>query len=88
MDYFSLDIEGAELPVLKTVPWEKVNIKLLGVEVEHVGKIFDGNRKDLLITLNQQGYNRVIQVGHDLFFWKEPTYSENPKKKAGTEAHN
>ena len=25
--HFSLDIEGAELPVLKTVPWEKVDIR-------------------------------------------------------------
>ena len=24
VDYFSLDIEGAEFPVLKTVPWDKV----------------------------------------------------------------
>ena len=24
VDYMSLDIEGAELPVLKTVPWDKV----------------------------------------------------------------
>ena len=26
--HFSLDIEGAELPVLKTVPWDKVDIRL------------------------------------------------------------
>ena len=25
--YFSLDVEGAELKVLKTVPWDKVDIK-------------------------------------------------------------
>ena len=25
--HFSLDIEGAELPVLKTVPWDKVDIR-------------------------------------------------------------
>ena len=28
IDYFSLDIEGVELDVLKTVPREKVNIKV------------------------------------------------------------
>ena len=28
IDYFSLDIEGAELAVLKTIPWEKVDIKV------------------------------------------------------------
>lgn len=28
VDYFSLDIEGAELDVLKTIPWENVLIKV------------------------------------------------------------
>lgn len=28
IDYFSLDVEGAELAVLKTIPWSKVNIKV------------------------------------------------------------
>ena len=28
VDYFSLDVEGAELPILKTIPWHKVNIKV------------------------------------------------------------
>lgn len=28
VDYFSLDIEGAELDVLKTIPWNKVLIKV------------------------------------------------------------
>ena len=28
VDYFSLDVEGAELGVLKTIPWDKVNIKV------------------------------------------------------------
>ena len=28
VDYFSLDVEGSELDVLKTVPWELVNIKV------------------------------------------------------------
>ncbi len=27
VDYFSLDIEGAELPVLRTIPFDKVDIK-------------------------------------------------------------
>lgn len=26
VDYFSLDVEGHELEVLKTIPWDKVNI--------------------------------------------------------------
>ena len=33
VDYFSLDIEGAELDVLKTIPWDKVDIKVLSIDV-------------------------------------------------------
>jgi hypothetical protein len=29
VDYFSLDIEGAELKVLSTIPWHKVYIKVI-----------------------------------------------------------
>ena len=29
VDYFSLDVEGAELPILETIPWDKVNIKVM-----------------------------------------------------------
>lgn len=29
VDYFSLDIEGVELDVLKTIPWNDVNIKVI-----------------------------------------------------------
>ena len=28
VDYFSLDIEGAELPVLHSIPWQKVKIRV------------------------------------------------------------
>ena len=28
VDFFSLDVEGAELLILKTIPWPKVNIKV------------------------------------------------------------
>ena len=28
IDYFSLDVEGVELEVLQTIPWDKVNIKV------------------------------------------------------------
>ena len=33
MDLFSLDIEGAEEAVLNTIPWDKVDIEILLIEV-------------------------------------------------------
>ena len=32
-------IKGAEFEVLKQVPWEKVNVEVLLVELEHAGKV-------------------------------------------------
>ena len=40
VDYFSLDIEGAEFPVLKTIPFDKVDIRLIDIEFNHIGKVF------------------------------------------------
>ena len=51
----SLDIEGAELQVLRTVPWDKVNIRVLVVEVDHLGKIFKGSPKELNNLLKKNG---------------------------------
>ena len=33
VDYMSLDIEGAEEAVLKTIPWDKVDIKVISLEI-------------------------------------------------------
>jgi len=36
VDYFSLDVEGAEMGILKAVPWDKVDIKVISIEVQHI----------------------------------------------------
>ncbi|KAA0195003.1 hypothetical protein HAZT_HAZT007858, partial [Hyalella azteca] len=36
IDYFSLDVEGQEFNVLKTIPWHRVDIKVISVEYKHV----------------------------------------------------
>jgi len=38
VDFLSIDIEGAELAVLNTIPWDKVQIELVMLEVEHSDK--------------------------------------------------
>ena len=57
--YFSLDIEGAELPVLKTIPWEKVDIRVMTVETHLAGRIFPGSREELIDYLERVGYTHV-----------------------------
>jgi hypothetical protein len=41
---FSLDIEGAELPVLETLPWLEVDIEIISVETNHAGSVFPGSQ--------------------------------------------
>ena len=55
--YFSLDIEGAELQVLKTVPWEKVDIWVVSVETHLAGEVFPGSREDIIDYMESVGYN-------------------------------
>ena len=58
--YFSLDIEGAELAVLKTIPWDKVDIKVLTVETHLAGKVFPGTRQDIIQFLDSVGYRHLV----------------------------
>ena len=50
--HYSLDVEGQELPVLKTIPWDKVDISVLAVEYLH-GK---GGKKPYVDYMKSVGY--------------------------------
>ena len=52
-----MDVEGSEFPILKTIPFDKVDIKVLDVEINHAGSIFPGSAKDIDTYLKSQGYN-------------------------------
>ncbi len=56
IDYFVVDIEGAEFPVLRTLPFEKLDIRLLQVELPHLGKYFPGTYDDLVEFFYKKGY--------------------------------
>ena len=70
VDYFSLDIEGAEFPVLQSLDWSEVNISVLSIEVAHAGHVFDGTRLDIHGFLQSHQYVNVSTVGHDDIFMK------------------
>ncbi|XP_047475703.1 protein Star-like isoform X3 [Penaeus chinensis] len=60
VDYFSLDVEGAELDVLRTIPWEKVDITTLSVEFIH-----DKEGKDAIKWyMEGNGYKVYSEVTH------------------------
>lgn len=67
IDYFSLDVEGAETLVMKDFPWHSYTFKFMTIE----------RPKDELITmLNSHGYVKVMNVtswGETLWIHKEAT---------------
>ena len=71
MDYLTLDIEGAELQVLKTVPFDKVDIRVLDIEVAHVGAVFDGSTRELRKLLKDNGYYLHAKVAQDEIYVKK-----------------
>ena len=68
IDYFSLDIEGAEYVVLETLPWNKINMTLMSIETNHAGDIFPGSREDIQIFLEARGYKLKETVVIDDFY--------------------
>jgi len=68
INYFSLDIEGPEFQVLKTIPWELVNIDVLGIETKHAGEVFEGSESKIIEFLNTVGYRKTKKTGCDTFF--------------------
>ena len=68
VDYFSLDVEGSEFPILKSLDWDKVRINILSVEMAHVGQIFDGTKQEIRDFLDAKGYEFVETVKIDDIF--------------------
>lgn len=73
VDYFSLDVEGAELEVLKTIPWSKVDIKVLSVEFIHGPQGKDA-LEDYMKSLGYRVVETVIHsnnLANDFIFVKD-----------------
>ena len=66
VDFLSLDIEGDELSVLKTIPFEKVDITMISVEYFHHAD--KGN--ETISFLKSKGYELVKRFHLDFLFKK------------------
>ena len=80
IDYFSLDIEGAEFVVLQSLPWNNVKMDLISIEINHAGDIFPGTRKDIQDFLREKGYDLAETVVIDDFFLHR-SFGKRRKKK-------
>lgn len=59
VNYFILDIEGAELQVLKTLPWDKVDIEVVSVETDLAGMVMEGSREEIIDLMISVGYTHA-----------------------------
>ena len=78
IDYFSLDIEGAELQLLQALDFDQVDIKAISIEIVRIGHIFDGSYTKLDYMLRNRGYIKYAEVEHDALYVKKD-FLENTK---------
>ena len=63
VDYLSIDTEGSEFQILKTIHFEKFNIEVIGLEVLYPNSEISRFMKD-------HGYELVKKLGYDLIYRK------------------
>jgi len=76
VNYFSLDIEGAEFQVLRTIPWAKVDIEVLSVETHFMGERSAGSKEDLIDFLDEKGYQHFPGAHKGFFAFTKPGEQE------------
>jgi FkbM family methyltransferase len=71
IDFFSLDVEGGELNVLKTIDWENIEIYLICIELDDHSE--DKNKKCREILQNNGFIFQLKMCINE--FWINPSYS-------------
>ena len=56
IDFLSLDVEGFELPILRTFRWDLINVKSIAVEYSH------SHKKELKAYIESQGYTLISDI--------------------------
>ena len=64
VDYFSLDVEGGELGVLKSIKYDKLEID--SFSIEHNGFVED--KAKLIAYLTGKNFEKVKEDGQDVYF--------------------
>ncbi|XP_042203180.1 uncharacterized protein LOC121853238 [Homarus americanus] len=76
IDYFSLDIEGGEMKVLMTIPWDKVKVGVLVLE----SNLIPEGRKFLVDYMTSKGYKFAGNRGIDSWFMLPELVNQYIKK--------
>ena len=59
-----MDVEGSEFQILKSIPFQEIDIKVIDVEVNHIGEVFPGSWEDILNYLETQGYEFHMKIAY------------------------
>ena len=84
IDYLSLDIEGAELQVLQSLDFNEIDIKIISVETNKIGIIFDGSFTQLDFLLRRNGYIKYTQLTIDALYVKKDIMENRYLKSKNT----
>ena len=70
--FSSLDVEGAEFQILKTIPFNDVDIKVINIEVERIGAIFPDTYEQIEKYMESMGYELHSKIDNfDVIFIKK-----------------
>ncbi|CAG0923039.1 unnamed protein product [Notodromas monacha] len=70
LDVLFLDVQGIEVDILKTVPWQEVNIKMIVLEIYGPPDVIAREKDAAMEVLGPLGYKFVTQVAIDYMFLK------------------
>ena len=51
------------MPILQSIPFDKVDIKVLDIEIKLAGKIFPGTHEDITNLMLSKGYDLYGYIG-------------------------
>jgi hypothetical protein len=63
IDYFSLDVEGAEMIILQSIDWKHFDIDVFTIETDQC-------RQDILTFMKTHGYKWIKTISDDDVFRK------------------
>lgn len=75
VDFFSLDVEGGELDVLKSIDWNKVSFYIICIEMDNHNQTKNNACREILLN---NGFKRVFKMCINEF-WVNPSYFRKKK---------
>ena len=68
IDFFSLDVEGAELSVLRTIDWSRLSLGIIIIECARNGCLSDSDQQvEQLLTSKGLRRSMTLRVRHDIW---------------------